>query len=189
MDVGDKSRCLASGEKQQEEPQYLDWPDSQSAEVVDILRTGDAHGHREPGDERVVGEIPEEGKGGPENAKPALEQPKQPGLSANDGTYPLLKMRQKEAQMSQRGICHPRMTLTSQARLRRSKALLWSASVAAGMRARAGSSHPRQTALHGSAASPRMPCQISLGAAGGWCPRDSRCRKAVATLGRKSRPA
>ena len=68
--------------------------------------------------------------------------------------------------MTQRGICHPRMTLTSQAKLRRSKALLWSASVAAAMRARAGSSHPRQTALHGLAASPRMPCQITGGSRG-----------------------
>ena len=97
MDFGDKSRGFASGEKQKEEPHHLDWPDSQSAEVVDIRRAGDAQGHREPGDERVVGKIPEEGRGGPTHAEPALEQPKQPGISANDGAHPPVKNETEES--------------------------------------------------------------------------------------------
>ena len=49
-----------------------------------------------------------------------------------------MKMRQRKAQVTQEGICHPRMTLMSQGMLSRSKALLWSASVAAGMRGEGG---------------------------------------------------
>ena len=157
--------------KSSREPHDLNRPDCQCAEVVDVSGAGDAKGHREPGDEWVVGKTPEKGRGGPAHAEPALEGLSSPGFPRMMARTPLLYMRQRKAQMTQRGIGHPRMTLTRQARLRRSKALLWSASVAAGMRARAGSSHPRQTVSHGSAASPRKPFQRSLGAAGGLVPK------------------
>ena len=84
-------------------------------------------------------------------------------LAPDDGPHASVEDEAKKAQMTQEGICHPRMTLMSQGRLSRSKALLWSPSVAAGMRASAGSWQPRQTTSQGPAASPRIPAHRELG--------------------------
>ena len=59
--VSDEPGRLACGEEQQEEPHDLHRPDRQCVEVVDIGGAGDANGHGEPGNERVVREVPEKG--------------------------------------------------------------------------------------------------------------------------------
>ena len=84
--------------------------------------------------------------------------------------------------MTQGGICRQRMTLMSQeAEPLEGFALVGQCS----------SGHGEigvVTTSQGSAASPRIPAHRGLGAPGGLCPRDSRCRNAVAMLGPQEPP-
>ena len=139
VDISDKSGGFTGCKEKEEEAHDLHGANSESTEIIDKSRTRNAKGNREPSDERIICEIPKKRRSRVSHAETTLEKPQDPVLATNDGPDPLFKIRQRKAQIAQGGICHPRMTRISQGMLSRSKALLWSASVAAGIRARAGS--------------------------------------------------
>ena len=126
VDIGDKSGGFSGRKKKEEEAHDLHGANSESTEIIDIGRTRDAKSNREPSDERIVSEIPQERRSRASHAETTLEKPQDAVLAADDGSDPLLRMRQRNAQIAQEGICHPRMTRMRHGRLSRSKALLWS---------------------------------------------------------------